>query len=51
MLKNNPHSDRRPGHLNRDRPPKIDLDTVHKMERHIQDCYRKRNLDWEGLGI
>ena len=43
--------DRRPGQARKGRPPKIDQDTVHKMERHIQGRYKKRTLDWEGLGI
>ena len=47
----NLHTDRRPGAARRGCPPKIDLDTVHKMECHIHGRYKKRTLDWEGLGI
>ena len=36
------HGDRRRGRTsNRGRPPKIDEDTVHKMQRHIQGRYKK----------
>ena len=44
-------SDRRPGRTsNRGRPPKIDIDTVYKMEKSIQGRYRKRTLSWDSLG-
>ena len=46
------HGDRRRGRTsNRGRPPKIDEDTVHKMQRHIQGRYKKRTLDWGSLGV
>ena len=51
MLKKNLYTDCRSGRTNCGRPPKIDLDMVHKMEKHIQGRYQKRTLDWEGLGI
>ena len=50
MISKNVHSDRRSGGARRGRPPKIDLDTVHKMERTIQGRYKKRTLDWGSLG-
>ena len=51
MCTKNVDSDRRSGQARRERPPKIDQDTLHKMKRHIQGRYKKRTLDWEGLDI
>ena len=51
MYTKNLDNDRHSGQARRGRPPKIDQDTVYKMERYIQGRYRKRTLDWEGLGI
>ena len=45
MLAKNLHSDRRPDRSNRGRPLKIDLETVHKMQRYIQGRYNKRTLN------
>lgn len=44
------HTDRRPGQRRTNHPPKIDLEAMPKMERHIQNSYKKRTLNWVSLG-